>query len=135
LGAPATCRAPSPEAGLHLAELVAERGRAHAESARVRATDGARAVRELGEAAACFEVAGQAERAAQARSEQRRVREHIEGAVQTHRLRLERAQESAQPSAALAEIRALRTYFENDQGAYARWLAREERRLQEPDKP
>ncbi len=135
LGASPTCRSPSPEAALHLAELLAERGHAKAESARVRVADGPRAVHELGEAAECFEVAGQSDRAARLRSEERKLREHIEGVVRAHRLRLDRARESAQPSAALTEIKALRTLFEGSHGAYAQWLASEERRLREADKP
>jgi hypothetical protein len=101
----------------------------------VRVTDGPRALRELGEAAACFDLAGRSERAAQLRSEERRLREHIEGSVRAHRLRLDRARESGQPSAALTEIKALRTLFEGSHGAYAQWLASEERRLREADKP
>ena len=96
---------------------------------------GPRGVRELGEAAACFDLAGRTERAERSRDVERRLRAHIEGSVQSHRLRFERAKKSAQRSAALTEIKALRTLFESSHGAYVEWLAREERLLQEIDKP
>lgn len=135
VGSVDACRATSAEGARRVGTLLERQGRAHAESSRVRPTDGPRAVRQLAESAACFRAAGDVVRAEELRAFERDVRLDLERRIRSLGLGFERAKKNAQHEVALTELRRLLALFEGSGGEYAAWLAQEERRLRDEKTP
>lgn len=140
------CAAGSDEERRRWAELAEVKGRARGERYPFHGASGAWAARLWSEASVCWRAADAQERARFAEEQRDVWRNRVLRDVRAQRLRLERAMKNKQQSQALAEIKALRAFFEGGPARvpvdgsgpaprYSDWLLREARRLEAHSAP
>ncbi len=124
-----TCQAGDQERSLSQASEFARQAAAKAERLPFRTQDGVEAVGLFANAAACFRVAGQAERAQREMASAAQLKNRIEREFLNHRFRLERAIEQERHADAVVEVRLMLNFLEHRPGEYVTGLHNLERRL------
>lgn len=124
-----TCQAPDGDRALAQATEFARQATAKAERMPFRSQDGIEAVGLFANAAACFRLAGDNERAQRAMTSGTQLKERLERELLNHRFRLERAIEQERPSDAVVEVRLMLNLLQHRQGEYVTGLNNLERRL------
>jgi hypothetical protein len=123
------CQAPDAERAGERAIEFARQAAAKAERMPFRAQDGVEAVGLFANAASCFRMAGNAERAQRELQQAQSLKDSLERELLNHRFRLERAIEQSRPSDGVVEVRLMINMLQHRQGEYLTGLNNLERRL------
>lgn len=123
------CQAGDAERSLAQANEFARQAAAKAERMPFRTQDGVEAVGLFANAAACFRVAQQNERAQREMTSATQLKDRIEREFLNHRFRLERAIEQERSQDAVVEVRLMLNFLEHRPGEYVTGLRNLERRL------
>lgn len=91
--------------------------------------DGVQAVPLYEEAAACFQVAGEADRAKRAAALAAKLRADVAEDFRTHRVRLEHSLSTGRFETAQKEVRVLLAFLQGKEGEYVEYLSLLERKL------
>jgi hypothetical protein len=124
-----TCQAGDQERALSQAGEFARQAAAKAERMPFRTQDGVEAVSLFANAASCFRVAGQNERAQREMASAQQLKDRVEREFLNHRFRLERAIEQERHADAVVEVRLMLNFIEHRPGEYMTGLRNLERRL------
>ncbi|GEM_PF-1060252 len=121
-GAEARCAKAQGETAGHRAQAAFNAAYAKKQRAPFEPADGVESVALLEEAGGCFEEAGSAGRAVEAKQQAKEWQAEIWRAFQGHQLRLELARENGELDAALTEVRALRALWGKKGGEFGEWI-------------